>query len=124
MKFLLDMNIPASFGTALVSIGHEYRHIQDINLFKADDEHIVLEAQKNDEVIITHDLDFGKILAFSNKIKPSVIIYRTGNINVKSMIALFNQYYPKIQVHMQSGAVIIIEDHSIRIRTLPVNRTY
>jgi hypothetical protein len=39
----------------------------------------VAEAKRTREVIITHDLDYGAVLAFSGKDAPSVIIVRMAN---------------------------------------------
>ena len=55
----------------------------DIDLSFAMDERIVDIALKNNDVIITHDLDFGRILAFSNHSHPSVIIFRSGDMSVE-----------------------------------------
>lgn len=120
MKFLLDMNIPTLLENRLKYIGHECRHIQDSDLYNADDEVIVKEALKNNEVIITYDLDIGKILAFTNRNKPSVIIYRTGNISSDSMLNLLTIHFDSIRERILSGAIIIFEDNSIRIRSLPI----
>lgn len=34
------------------------------------------EAGRNSETILTHDLDYGHLLAFSGETAPSVIIFR------------------------------------------------
>ncbi|MCS6937273.1 MAG: DUF5615 family PIN-like protein [Candidatus Bipolaricaulota bacterium] len=79
MKFLLNMNVPRALGQSLVSAGHEYRHVGDIGTAQASDVAIMEEAKANHEVIVTHDLDYGHLLAFSSAPSPSVIIFSLRN---------------------------------------------
>ena len=76
MKFLLNMNMPRSLGKGLEGEGHICRHAGDIGLSQALDADIMGEAEKHQEVILTHDLDYGHLLAFSGDTAPSVIIFR------------------------------------------------
>lgn len=70
------MNLPRQLGRLLRNQGHDCRHAADHGLHNADDHEIVEVARSTGEVILTHDLDFGRILAFSGKAEPSVIIFR------------------------------------------------
>ena len=56
-------------------MGHSSRHVGDMGKTEALDREIIAEAQRSKEVIITHDLDYGRLLAFSRESTPSVIIY-------------------------------------------------
>ena len=58
MKFLLNMNIPRELGRKLRLMGHEFRHVGDIGMFRSSDEEILQNAKVNKEVVITHDLDY------------------------------------------------------------------
>jgi predicted nuclease of predicted toxin-antitoxin system len=44
--------------------GFQCRHAGDIGLSEANDIDIVREAKNNKEIIVTHDLDYGHLLAF------------------------------------------------------------
>ena len=79
MKFLLNMNLPRVLGKRLVAAGHLCRHVGDIGLGAASDVEIMVEAGRNHETILTHDLDYGHLLAFSGETAPSVIIFRLRN---------------------------------------------
>jgi len=76
LRFLLDMNLPRQLGRPLQEQGHDCRHAAEHDLVRADDQEIVEIARTTGEVILTHDLDFGRILAFSGQAAPSVIIFR------------------------------------------------
>ena len=81
MKFLLNMNLPRVLGRGLAAAGHPCRHVGDIGLGRASDVEIMAEAGRNSETILTHDLDYGNLLAFSGEKATSVIIFRLRNSN-------------------------------------------
>ena len=76
MKFLLDENIPPSLATLLKNAGHEARHMVEIGYTSTPDFKISAFAAQSGEIILTHDTDFGTILALSGDNKPSVILFR------------------------------------------------
>jgi predicted nuclease of predicted toxin-antitoxin system len=120
MKFLLNMNMSRELGKLLVSQGHEYRHVGDIGLARAEDIDIVAEAKEKQEIILTHDLDYGNLLAFSGQSVPSVIIFRLRNTQPKNMFIRLMNMWPKIQRPLIKGAIVILEDATLRIRELPI----
>src|SRR5271163_3018707 len=76
VKFLLNMNLPPAFGSMLASEGHEWRHVANLGMSRASDAAILAEAKSHGECVITHDLDYGQLLAFSGDSTPSVVIFR------------------------------------------------
>jgi len=76
VKFLLNMNIPRELGQRLASLGHESRHAADIGMARAADAEILAVPRDRSECVLTHDLDYGQLLAFSGEPAPSVVIYR------------------------------------------------
>ncbi len=122
MKFLLNMNIPRSFGIKLMQNGCEYRHVGDIGMFQSDDIDIVQFAKENEEIIVTHDLDYGNILAFSGDSSPSVITFRLRNSHPDNLFYRMIIEWEEIKSHLLKGAIVIIEDSALRIRDLPIQR--
>lgn len=122
MKFLLNMNVPRALGRRLTAVGHECRHVGDIGMDRASDAAIVEEAKANHEVIVTHDLDYGHILAFSGAPSPSVIIFRLRNTHSDNLYARLMSVWSEIERPLQDGAIVILEDAALRIRTLPLKR--
>jgi predicted nuclease of predicted toxin-antitoxin system len=120
MKFLLNMNMSRELGKLLISQGHEYRHVGDIGLARAEDIDIVAEAKEKQEIILTHDLDYGNLLAFSGESVPSVIIFRVRNTQPKNMFIRLMDTWPKIQLSLIKGAMVILEEATLRIRELPI----
>lgn len=120
MKFLLNVNISYKLGVLLVGTGHESRHALDVGLGMATDAEILDAARIADEVVITHDLDYGTLLAFSGASKPSAIIFRMQNVGAPEMFDLLEQHWAHISSALSDGAVVIIEPRNLRIRRLPI----
>jgi predicted nuclease of predicted toxin-antitoxin system len=123
IKFLIDMNLPRTLAVLLTENGHHCRHVGDIGLSQATDEVIVEEARLNGEVILTHDMDYGKILAFSGKSSPSVIIFRYQTKEPESFLRRILNDLPQIQSSLERGAIVVVERKITRIRLLPIQRT-
>ncbi|MBC7265190.1 MAG: DUF5615 family PIN-like protein [Chloroflexi bacterium] len=120
MKFLLNMNVPRELGRRLAARGHECRHVGDIGMAQASDVAIIEEAKANKEVIVTHDLDYGHLLAFSGEPAPSVIIFRLRNTHPDNLFARMMSTWPEIERPLLEGAIVALEDAALRIRRLPI----
>jgi len=120
MKFLLDVGISPELGRLLEEDGHEVRRITDYYSPRTADEDILEIARQEDETVITHDLDFGTLLAFSSHNRPSVIIFRIHHINAKNFHRLIRQHWNDISEPLSIGAVVIIQSSGVRIRMLPL----
>ena len=120
MKFLLNMNVPMGLGKLLATRGHDYRHVRDIGMARADDAQIVQAARRNQEVIVTHDLDYGSLLAFSGEATPSVVIFRLRNIHSRNLFSRIMSAWAEIEYPLSQGSIVVLEDASFRIRSLPI----
>lgn len=123
MRFLLNMNVPRSLMYRLTSEGHQCRHVGDIGMDRAEDMAIVREAKVRGEVIVTHDLDYGHLLAFSGEKVPSVIIFRLRNTHPNNLSKRLLEVWPEIEGALTEGAIVVIEDAVFRIRGLPIEPT-
>ena len=70
--------------------------------------------------ILTSDLDFGTILAFTNEAKPSVFQVRTDKsmpyeIGLKVVHCLL-----QFETELQNGCLITLDDAKFRVRVLPL----
>jgi predicted nuclease of predicted toxin-antitoxin system len=79
MKFLLDENLPPSLASQLNNIGYKARHVISIGYNNTPDFKITELAAQTGEIVLTHDTDFGTILALTGSSKPSVNIVSMGN---------------------------------------------
>jgi predicted nuclease of predicted toxin-antitoxin system len=122
MRFLLNMNVPRGLGRRLTESGHVYRHVGDIGMARARDSAIVEKARESGEVIVTHDLDYGYLLAFSGQQSPSVIILRLHNTHPDNLFRRIMSAWPEIEGPLTQGAIVSLEDATVRVRRLPMQR--
>ncbi len=120
MNFLLNMNIRREMIAPLQERGHFCRHVGDIGMSRAKDIDIVAEARRTGEVIMTHDLDYGHLLAFSGDHAPSVIILRFRNLREEEILSRLDAVWGEIEPPLREGAIVSISDKSVRIRSLPI----
>jgi predicted nuclease of predicted toxin-antitoxin system len=120
MNFLLNMNVHRDMAAPLKKRGHVCRHVGDIGMSRAKDVEIVVEAKKAGEIIITHDLDYGHLLAFSGEKAPSVVILRLRDLRLNDVMSRFDAVWSEIEKPLQDGAIVSLSDKSLRIRNLPI----
>ncbi len=103
MKILIDMNLSPSWETYLTEEGFECIHWSKIGKGNEPDSFLFEYAKKNNYLILTHDLDFGAILACSNEDGPSVIQIRSNNITPdyygKKLVSVIKQ----VETYLKEG---------------------
>ncbi len=78
MKFLLDMGLARSTATFLRTQGYNAVHLREEGWQRLADEKIIEKARNEDRVILTHDLDFGRLIALSQRQFPQCDYLSTG----------------------------------------------
>ena len=122
MKFLLDENMPPSLAGKIKSIGYEARHVTEIGYNSTPDFKICDLAALTNEIILTHDTDFGTILALSGANKPSVILFRWQIITLITVFQFLEKYLIELENDLNEGCLIAVDDNKMRIRLLPLKK--
>ena len=77
-------------------------------------------AVDNDHMVLTHDLDFGALLALTHAAGPSVVLVRDRDILPDaigvSVVAALKQY----REHLARGAIAVVDGTNSRVRILPL----
>jgi predicted nuclease of predicted toxin-antitoxin system len=120
MKLLVDMNLSPRWIGLLVGAGIEAVHWSTQGPMNAPDTKIMAYAQAHDFVVLTHDLDFGAILAATHGEKPSAVQLRSDDVSPdvigrQVLIAL-----RQMEVELQQGALITVDPGRTRLRVLPL----
>jgi predicted nuclease of predicted toxin-antitoxin system len=76
MKFLADMGISPKTVSFLRDLGHQAVHLHEEGLGRLSDSEILEKARREESIVLTHDLDFGDLLAASGAQLPAVVIFR------------------------------------------------
>ena len=84
------------------------------------DEEVVQYALSNNLIILTHDLDYGRIVTLSGLDKPSVITFRNQKINRDILFHHISTNFNTLKSYLDKGALISIDEEKIRCRTLPI----
>ena len=120
IRFLLDMGLAQSTGQFLRSRGHDVVHLRDQGLERMPDDRIVAKAQEEERTIVTHDLDFGRIVALSGHSVPSIVTLRLSNMTPARVNTALQAVLDDGAQSLERGALVTVTDGGIRIRPLPI----
>lgn len=121
MKFLLDQNVSPALVGLLADADHLAEHIRDLGMRDAPDDVVLAAARDADAVLISSDTDFGELLARSNANEPSVILLRRQEGRRASEIAsLIVANLQAVADDLALGAIVVLDDDRVRIRSLPL----
>ena len=121
MKFLLDQNVSPALVGLLADADHLAEHVRDMGMREAPDDVVLAAARDADAVLISSDTDFGELLARSNAKGPSVILLRRQEGRRASKIAsLIVANLQAVADDLASGAIVVLDDDRVRIRSLPL----
>lgn len=120
MKFLADMGVSQTVIMLLQKLNYDAIHLREQKLQRLPDNLIIVKAKDENRVILTFDLDFGDLLAFTGDSLPSVIIFRLEKANPSYVMSKLKPVLAKCQNDLEEGAIIVIKDHDYRVRKLPI----
>lgn len=120
MRFLLDMGLAQSTARHLRSQGYDAIHLRDQELQRLADSKIVAKALAENRVILTHDLDFGRIVALSRNRFPSVVTFRLADMRARNVERFLDDVLRRFANDLEQGALVSVTDQTVRIRKLPV----
>jgi predicted nuclease of predicted toxin-antitoxin system len=120
MKLLIDMNLSPRWIDTMTRAGITAVHWSNVGASNAPDSVIMAYACQNDYVVLTHDLDFGAILAATQGKKPSVVQIRADDVSPsvigKQVITALQQ----MAAELEHGALLIVDPLRTRVRVLPL----
>lgn len=120
MKLLIDMNLSPRWTQQLKDSGFECVHWSTIGASNARDTEIMSFAANNGYVVLTHDLDFGAILAATHGEKPSVVQIRSEEVSPDVIGARVAIALRQTEPELEAGALLTIETNRDRLRLLPL----
>jgi len=120
MKLLVDMNLSPRWVKVLADAGVEAAHWSTLGAMNAPDSEIMAYAKVNDYVVLTHDLDFGAILAATHGEKPSVVQIRAEDVSPDGIGAQVVVALRQMASELEEGALLTVDPNRTRLRVLPL----
>jgi len=100
--------------------GWEARHWSAVGRAEARDGEIMAYAAANGYVVVTHDLDFGAILAVRHGEKPSVVQIRMEDVSPAANGSHVAAAIRHVESPLEAGALLTVEADRTRLRLLPL----
>jgi predicted nuclease of predicted toxin-antitoxin system len=120
MRFLVDNSLSPKLAAALLNAGHDAVHIRALAVPDSSDEFILDLAASQARAVVAADVDFGTILAMRGSTHPSAVIFRCTLRSTDYVLHVFLANLPAIEADLLAGAVVVFDDHRIRVRRLPI----
>ena len=121
MKLLVDMNLSPRWVQLLRDAGWEATHWSTVGKANATHSEITAYAASNNYLILTHDLDFGAILAATCQSVPSVVQIRAEDVSPEAVGRQTIAALRHMESQLEAGALVTIESDRTRLRLLPLN---
>lgn len=120
MRFLADMGIsPRSVGH-LRARGHDVFDLRDHGLGRLSDTEILTRTRLEARIVLTHDLDFGDLLAASGDALPSVVLFRLPDMRPQTPNRYLDAVLTSHGADLERGCLLSVGERRVRVRTLPV----
>ncbi len=122
MKLLIDMNLSPAWVETLSRAGFDSVHWSAVGDPRAKDRDVLQWARANDRILLTHDLDFGALLAASGSAGPSVFQVRARDISPAHLGPMVCEALRQYSSHLKMGALVSLDETTRRARMLPLWR--
>jgi predicted nuclease of predicted toxin-antitoxin system len=120
LPVLVDMNLSPVWIGWLAERGFSTVHWSAVGDPRASDRAVLAWAAEHRHVLLTHDLDFGAILAASGSTAPSVLQVRARDVTPEGIGASVLNALRQYQLDLSKGALLTVDEESMRLRLLPL----
>ena len=122
MKILIDMNLSPDWVKVFEKYDIEAVHWSSVGDPREKDRVIMEWARAKGYIVLTHDLDFGSLLAATGVETPSVIQVRTQDILPNSIENLVISALRQFEEELVQGALVTVDKAQSRARILPIRQ--
>jgi predicted nuclease of predicted toxin-antitoxin system len=116
------MNMSPRLAMYLQEIEVDCLHWSKVGPATSTDREIAEFTVSNGMVVVTHDLDFGALLAAAGTQLPSVIQIRADDLSVEALGAKLAEVVNTLANELSAGALVTLDPPNIRFRVLPIIR--
>ena len=120
MKVLVDVNLSPEWVPVLEDSGIEACHWTSVGDAGAPDSEVMEWARAHGHIVLTHDLDFGALLAMTRSVGPSVVQIRMQDVMPGSVSETLLRVLHDHEESLEAGAIISVDGRASRVRILPI----
>ena len=120
MRLVIDMNLSPRWIGTLADAGIEAAHWSTVGASNAPDSEIMAYAKLHACIVLTHDLDFGAILAATQGEKPSVVQIRAEDVRPEVIGHQIVNALRQMATELDEGALLTVDTNRTRLRLLPL----
>ncbi len=111
----LDENLPAEATELLQNAGHDAMSVWDQSMVGHADDDIASVCQSEERAIVTFDLDFADIRAYSPADYFGIIVLRLRQQDKPHILQVMDQLLPKFEDEQLVGKLWIVDETTVRI---------
>lgn len=117
VRFFLDENIPTETARMLESLGHDVRTVRVEGLASAADEEVLARGERLGRVLVTLDLDFGRLFV-ERKPDLTVVLLRPANPRAFAVTELLRGFLAQndLATPASHGKLFVVRDGGSRAR--------
>jgi predicted nuclease of predicted toxin-antitoxin system len=121
VRFLVDANLSPDVADCLRLAGHDAVAVREVGLQDAADETILDAALADDRIVVSHDTDFGTLVALRRAARPSFILIRSADpLTTTQIVDLLLTNLDVMADDLDAGAIVTFARGHLRSRRLPL----
>lgn len=120
MRILIDCCLSQNWVPVLNAAGHDSVHWRSVGVADAPDDELFEWAAINGHVVMTHDLDFGAMLATRGAVAPSVLQIRAQSHMHEDVGDMVLAALAQFETELTDGAIVTVDTVRAKVRALPL----
>ncbi len=119
VSILIDMNLSPAWVPVLLQHGWSAVHWSTVGDPRATDRAIMDWAEEHGQIVFTHDLDFGTMLALTHAAGPSVLQVRADDVLPGYLEGVVIAALKQHDADLAAGAIVVVDESRCPVRVLP-----
>ena len=118
MRLLADVNVSRHVVSRLKALGYDATRVSEIMNPRSSDHEIISEARRLGAILLSHDQDFGAILAITGAVDPSFINLRVSYADAERLAQAIAAVLRATEADLLAGSVVTLDDAGVRVHRL------
>lgn len=113
----MDENVPVRLVGVLQSLGHDVEHLSLGSARGLSDEEVIDAAIQGGRMIVTQDLDFGRLYYFHHRGQVGMLVLRMSRLTFAGMEKRVREFLEKTDLEARGfhRSLVVLEAHRHRV---------